>query len=154
TVVNVTATVEGDSKTAALSVLPWLEAFTLSNTTVVGGNPVAARVTLSFPAPAGGMTVNLASTVPTAATVPATIVVPEGTNTAVFDVTTLGVNSLQTVDLTATLFGVTITQQLDVVPANLFALSFNPVKVSGGTSSNGIVQLDGSAPPGGMTVTL
>lgn len=153
-VVKITATVEGDSKSANLTVSPWLEAFTLSNTTVVGGNPVAARVTLAFPAPAGGMTVNLSSSVPTIATMPPSITVAEGTTTSVFDVTTFGVNSLQTVDLNASLFGLTRTQQLDVVPAKLFAISLDPVRVSGGTSSTGIVQLDGAAPAGGVTIDL
>ena len=153
-VVRITATVEGDSKSANLTVSPWLEAFTLSNTTVVGGNPIAARVTLAFPAPTGGMTINLSSSVPTVATMPSSITVAEGTTTSVFDVTTFGVNSLQTVDLNASLFGLTRTQQLDVVPARLFAISLNPARVSGGTSSNGIVQLDGAAPPGGVTINL
>ena len=152
--VKVTATVEGDSKFANLVVTPWLEAFTLSNTTVVGGNPVAARVDLAFNAPTGGKTINLSSTVPAVATVPTTITIPAGSKTAVFDVTTLGVNSLQTVDLNASLQGLTITQQLDVIPATLLAISVNPARVSGGTPSAGVVQLNGSAPPGGVTVTL
>lgn len=153
-VTKITATVEGDSKSANLTVSPMLEAFTLSNTTVVGGNPVAARVTLAFPAPAGGTTINLSSSVPTIATMPASITVAEGTTTSVFDVTTFGVNSLQTVDLNASFSGLTRTQQLDVVPAKLFAISTNPARVSGGTSSNGVVQLDGAAPAGGVTINL
>ena len=153
-VVQITATTEGDSKTASITVKPWLESFTLSNTSVVGGNPMAARVTLSFPAPTGGMIVQLSSTNTAVATVPTTVTVLEGTLTTVFDVTTLGVATITPVDINASLNGLTKTQTLNVLPARLVELSFSPTRVTGGTSSTGQVRLNGSAPAGGLTVSL
>ena len=153
-VVQITATTEGDFKTASITVKPWLESFTLSNTSVVGGNPMAARVTLSFPAPTGGMTIQLSSTNTSVATVPPTVTVLEGTLTTVFDVTTLGVASVTPVDINASLNGLTKTQTLSVLPASLVELSFTPTRVTGGTSSTGLARLNGSAPPGGVTVAL
>ncbi|MCZ7580994.1 MAG: SBBP repeat-containing protein [Fimbriimonadaceae bacterium] len=153
-VVKITATVEGDSKFATLTVAPWLQSLTLSNATVVGGNPVGARVNLNKAAPAGGITVNLNSTIPAVAQVPATLVVPEGDVTAVFDVLTSGVSVDVNVDISASYNGLTNTKTLKVIPAKLIALSFSPTRVTGGTPTTGTVQLDGFAPAGGRTVSL
>ncbi len=154
-VVAITATVEGDSKSANITVSPWLTALTLSNDTVTGGNPVGGRITIYRNAPNGGVNVNMASTVPAVASVPAIVTVPAGLNTATFDVTTTGVANPQTVDISATYLGLTRTVTLTVVPARLYSLSFIPTVVSGGTSISGIVQLDGGAPNGiGVTVAL
>jgi hypothetical protein len=152
--VVITATVEGDTKSAQLTVAPWLTALTLSNDTVVGGNVVGGRITLFRPAPAGGITVNMNSTVPSVATVPSTVSVPETLNTVTFDVTTRGVASPQIVDITASYAGLTRTVSLTVIPARLFSISFVPNVVSGGTDTTGKVQLDGAAPTGGVTVNL
>ncbi len=146
TVVNITAIVEGDSKTAAITVTPWLEALTLSNDTVVGGNTVGGRVDLALQAPTGGIQVNLSSTVPGIASVPGSVTVPQGARTAVFDVTTAGVANSQVVDISASFSGLTKTVQLTVVPARAFALNFSPTRVSGGTPSTGTLELDGKAP--------
>jgi hypothetical protein len=154
-VVAITATVEGDSKSANITVSPWLTALTLSNDTVTGGNPVGGRITIYRNAPNGGVNVNMASTVPAVASVPAIVTVPAGLNTATFDVTTTGVANPQTVDISATYLGLTRTVTLTVIPARLYSLSFIPTVVSGGTSISGIVQLDGGAPNGiGVTIAL
>lgn len=152
--VKITCTIEGDSKFANLLVRPTLQALTLSNDTVIGGNSVGARVTLNFPAPTGGRTVGLTSSIPALAQVPPSLTVPAGQTTAVFDVTTVGVAAPQTVDITTGFGGVLRTQTLTVIPARLFAISFAPNRITGGLSTTGIVQLDGNSPNGGVTVTL
>lgn len=153
-VVNVTATVEGDSKSATLTVNPWLVALTLSNDTVVGGNLVGGRVTVFAPAPGQGIAINLNSTVPTVASVPSVVTVPTGLTTATFDVTTRGVVASQFVDITASYAGLTRTVTLQVIPSRLVSLSFIPTVVSGGTPVQGKVQLNGAAPDSGYVVNL
>ncbi len=154
TTVKITCTIEGDSKFASLLVRPLMQALTLSNDTVVGGNPVGARITLNFPAPAGGVTVGLTSSIPSLAQVPPSVTVPAGELTAIFDVTTVGVAAPQSVDITGGYGGVLKTQTLTVIPARLFAISFAPNRLTGGLSTTGIVQLDGNAPNGGVIVAL
>lgn len=153
TTVQLRAFVEGDSKTATLTIGPMLTTLTLSNSTVVGGNVVTGRVTL-FKVATGPISVNLNSTDPAVASVPATVTVPAGTDTVTFDVTTTGVSSPVTVDISASFAGLTRTQSLTVLPANLASIVFDPAQVSGGTTSSCTVSLDGAAPAGGVTVAL
>jgi hypothetical protein len=54
-------------------------AFARCCVTVISATPLSAVLTLSSPAPSGGLTVNLASDNPTVAKVPATIIFPAGT---------------------------------------------------------------------------
>ncbi|MBX3119524.1 MAG: SBBP repeat-containing protein [Fimbriimonadaceae bacterium] len=154
TTVKITCTIEGDSKFASLLVRPLFQALTLSNDTVVGGNPVGARVTLNFPAGPSGVTIGLTSSIPSLAQVPASVTVPAGELTAIFDVNTVGVSAPQSVDITAGFGGVLRTKTLTVIPARLFALSFAPNVLTGGLTTTGIVQLDGNAPNGGVVVAL
>lgn len=151
---TVSATVEGDVKTDTITVSPWLTALTLSNDQVVGGNLVGGRVTIFRPAPTGGISVLMNSTVPAVATVPNIVTVPTGLVTQTFDVTTVGVANSQLVDITASYGGLTRTVTLDVIPARLDSISFAPTVVSGGTPTTGKVQLNGKAPTGGVTVNL
>ncbi len=153
-IVRITATVEGDSKTATLTIDPWLDALTLSNDTVVGGNPVGARVTLNAPARGGGAQVPLTSTNPSVASVPSSVTVLPGETTVIFDVITTGVATEQFADITALYAGLASTKTLRIIPANLLFLAFDPQRVAGGTSSTGTIQLDGFAPPGGAMVSI
>src|ERR671913_1595767 len=74
-----TATLAGCTVSAPPpSTTPSLVALTLSQTTVVGGTPVTATVSLTSLAPAGGVVVSLSSDNTTAATVPPSGTVPGG----------------------------------------------------------------------------
>lgn len=152
--VQISAIVEGDSKSDTLVVSPWLTAVTLSNDTVVGGNLVGGRINIFRPAPAGGIAVSMNSTVPSIASVPAVVTVPTGLQTQTFDVTTVGVAATQSVDITGSYAGLTRTVTLEVIPARLDSLTFVPTVVSGGTQTVGKVQLDGAAPTGGVVVAI
>lgn len=94
-----------------------LQSVAVSPTSVAGGTAVQGTVTLSTGAPAGGATVTLASSNPAAATVPASVVVPQGSASATFNVTTLVVASSTTADISGTYAGITQKATLSVAAA-------------------------------------
>lgn len=96
-----------------------LSSVTLSQTNVVGGNPVTGTVTLSGAAPAGGFAVSLTSSNPGIAGVPAAVTVPQGASSAGFTVTTTAVDDTQSAVITATAAGLSRSVTLTVVPASV-----------------------------------
>ncbi|MDR3741765.1 MAG: hypothetical protein P4L40_22325, partial [Terracidiphilus sp.] len=82
-----------------------LTSLVLKPSSVKGGQPSAATLTLSGAAPAGGLGVSIASNVPGAAHPPAWIVVPGGKTTASFAVRTLPVKSNTMVNISASTGG-------------------------------------------------
>ena len=58
------------------------------------GQPLTLTVGIPFPAPVGGVVVNLSSDAGTTAGVPASVIITEGTTSAAFAVTTTGVGSV------------------------------------------------------------
>jgi hypothetical protein len=89
---------------------------TLSQTTVVGGNPVTGTLTLTQAAPAGGFEVSLSSSNQALASVPASVTVPAGATSAGVTVTTSAVNDTQNATITATGGGASRSVMLTVVP--------------------------------------
>ena len=110
TVVTISVTGAGVTRSATLTVTPEpppppppvLSSFSVSPTSVTGGNPATGTVTLTGAAPAGGTTVTLGSNLPGAASVPPTVTVLAGATSANFTVTTFPV-ATTTVQLSATL---------------------------------------------------
>jgi hypothetical protein len=106
TVGNITASYAGVSKSATLTVNPAppaaLSSITLNPSTVVGGATSLGTVTLTAPAPSGGLVVNLTSSKPAKATVPATVKVPAGATSATFNVTTVPTNKKTNAAISAT----------------------------------------------------
>ena len=159
----VTATYSGYSVQTGvlLSVLqadappPTLSTLSLSSNAVPGGASVTGRVTLSGPAPSGGVVVTLSSSGP-AAVVPATVTVPAGQSSVAFTVTTSVVTASQTVTITAIYAGVTQTADLtiNIQAVTLASLSLSSSSVTGGTSVIGTVRLSSPAQTGGAVVTL
>lgn len=145
--VNVKASLDGDFKNAVLTVVPWLVQFTISPSSLVGGNPVQGRIVLAQPAIAGGVDVQLATIDPLHVLLPnpPIINVPAGVQTLTFPINTGGVTVNTAVDCTATLLGVSITANFNLLPANLQSLTFNPPSVSNGETSTATVTLDGKA---------
>lgn len=107
---NITANYAGITKTTTLSVQPApsakLLSVTLNPTTVTGGLGSLGTVSLSGPAPAGGIVVALASSNPSKASVPASITVAAGSTSAVFNVTTVTVKRKIVASITASYGGV------------------------------------------------
>lgn len=144
---NVKASLDGDFKIAVLTVVPWLTQFTVQPASLVGGNPVQGRIVLAQPAVAGGVDVQLATNdaVHVLLPNPPTINVPAGVQTLTFPINTGGVTVNTAVNTTATLLGVSITANFNLLPAQLSSLTFNPPSVSNGSKSVATVSLDGKA---------
>jgi len=95
-----------------------IENLTVSPTTVTAPAPSTGTVTLNGAAPAGGVTVTLRSSDTGKATVPPSVIVPEGSKSATFVITTftgrLG-GGRNTVTITATLGNSSISTTLDIL---------------------------------------
>jgi hypothetical protein len=129
----------------------------INPSSVTAGSSATGTVTLSGPAPTGGLLVSLSSSVPTAAGVPPTITVAGGSTTATFSVTTMSVTSSTTVSITASANGVSEAGTLTITPVQTVALSSLSVSsdlVVSGDSLTGTVTLTGTAPVGGVSVSL
>ncbi len=115
------------------------------------GLPLGLVVSMPFAAPAGGTTVNLASSATAIATVPASVLIAEGATSAPIAVTTVGVgNAIVTASVTG--FGnasstLTITQPPTVSLPTVLT-------VGPGNATNVTVNLNEPAPAGGLTITL
>jgi hypothetical protein len=120
---------------------------------VSGGNPTQARVTLNMPAPAGGALVKVASDLPHAQT-PTSVVIPEGkTDATVTPITTVPVPGATVGTIRAAYGGGWQQSSLGLVSI-LWGLSLNAESVVGGAAVLGTVTLLNPAPPGGVEVTL
>jgi len=156
TSVSISGTYAGTTQQPTLIVNPWLSSLALSPSTVAGGDNSTGTVTLTSPAPAGGITVTLVSGNTAVATVPSDVTVLEGATTATFTVTTSAVSAQTTATITAT-YGNSTSATLTVNPVatGLTSLSLNPPSVTGGVgNSTGTVTLNGSAPSAGAVVSL
>jgi hypothetical protein len=154
--VNVTATDPNDVvQNTSFTVVPLeLGSFTLSQSSVKGGNSVRGDVVLNGEAPSGGVVVTLSSN-NAAATVPATVTIPAGYMRAHFEVTTTAVTVVTPVILSAEdPSGTTLTANLTVNPVQVALIDVAPDSVKGGKTVGGVVMLDGAAPTGGLVITL
>ena len=155
-VASIIATYGGVTQTAMLTVnpttAPTLSTLSLNPASVTGGTSSTGTVTLTAPAPAGGMVVTLASNNTAAATVPASVTVAAGATSATFTVTTNAVTASTAVAISATAGVVTRSATLTVNPASaavtVSGVTLNPTSVTGGNSSTGTVTLSGPAPSG------
>ena len=115
------------------------------------GEDTLGTVTLTAPAPAGGTTVNLSSSVPTVAAVPPSIVVPQGAKAASFIVHCAAGTGNTTVQ------GATTNSPAFAASA-VFGWSVRSVAGASaapdGTASTWVVELDNPAPLGGFAVGL
>ena len=104
---NVFATAGGVTRSIFVNVSadpnapPLLQSMTISPTTVRGGTNATGTVFLSAPAPAGGISVTLATSNPNAASVPGIVNVPGGQTSGSFTVTTFAVGNNTSVTITA-----------------------------------------------------
>jgi hypothetical protein len=119
TVGNITATYSGASKSAILTVNPpapgAISSLTLSPSTIVGGSTATGTVTLTKAAPAGGIVVNLTSSNSTRAKVPATVLIPAGALSQVFNITTTATKQKTNVRITVSYAGVNKSATLTIV---------------------------------------
>jgi len=127
----------------------------LNEARLVGGNTALATVSIPTPAPAGGTTVTLKDTSPNT-TIPSTVIVPAGKSLVTFSVKSNGVDTLETVQLTAKQGKMSVTGYFDLLPARLVSVTASPLAVVGGSNTvvSGLVALDGKAGPSGLSVRL
>jgi WD40 repeat protein len=151
TSVTFTATFSGSSQTTVLTVTPpTVNTLTLNPSSVKGSLTSTGTVTISDPAPTGGISVPLSSSDTTVATVPSSVTVAAGSTTATFPVTTYPVAT----DTPVVLSAASATGTLTVLAPALSNFALNPTNVRAYSSSSGIVTLDAVAPIGGMPVFL
>src|SRR3954471_19326398 len=118
-----------------------------------GGNSTQARVTLTQPAPAGGITVKVASDMAGVET-PASVFIPAGaTDAVVSPITTSPVGGAAVGTLRAAIGTSWQQSSLGLFPL-LWGHSLGAETVIGGNTTTGTVTLLNPAPPGGATVTL
>ena len=116
---NVFATAGGVTKSIFVNVSPdpnappLLQSMTISPTSVRGGTNATGTVFLSAPAPAGGISVTLATSNRAVATVPGIVSVPGGQTSASFTVTTFAVGTNTSITITA-FFDTTTSANLTV----------------------------------------
>ncbi len=155
--VTVTATRGATTQTASVSfVASTVLSITLSPNSVHGGTVVTATVTLSSPATGSGQLVTLGTSDSSAATVPATFIIPAGSSSGTFAITTLPVSVDKTPTIRAVTGPVGVSAQLQVKWAPIKSLTLSPNSVQGGsgTTVTGTVTLEGPAGPGGRLVKL
>jgi len=161
--VTITANYGGASENLTVTLvppLPNLATFTVNPSTVVGGTTSTATVTLTAPAPLGGIAFNIASSFWAVAQLPGNggISIPEGSSSGTLTINTAVVNYITPVTIAATYNGITLTALLTIVPAGTptapSSLTLSPLTVTGGGSSNGTVLLTGPAPATGAIVSL
>ena len=158
TVANGRVYVGTQTQLSVYGLLSPLASVSLNPGTVTGGASSTGTVTLSSPAPTGGLSVNLSSSNASVATVPGSVTVGQNATTADFAVNTTSVASTTSVTVTATYLGTprmaTLTVNPPAGPLAVTAVTLNPSSVTGGSTSNGTVTLSGAAPSGGATVQL
>ena len=151
---TITASANGVDKTSNLTVTaPGIATFAISPTSVSGGDTAMATLTISDPAPVGGLTIALSSN-NAAAGVPASVTVAAGETVATFDVTTSQTNTDALATVEATLNGVSSTADITVLSTALSSLTLDVSSVSGGASATGTVTIANPAPASGYVVTL
>lgn len=131
-----------------------LASFTLSASTVTGGESVKANVTLDAPAPAGGAVVKISSST-SVATCPPSITIPADQTASEFDVGTRPVDDEVDAVLAAEYGGRRLEAPLTIVQAvTLKRLALGARSVLGGTEVKAVLTLDAPARPGGITVQV
>ena len=116
---TITASIGSSSSQATLTLkAPILLGLTVSPTSVKGSGStnVNGVVTISSPAPAGGLTVMLSSAAPGTAQCPTSVVIPAGRSSITFKVSHSAVTSTQSVAITGSLNGISKSATLTVTP--------------------------------------
>ena len=119
---------------------------------VSGGNPVDVVVRLNVPAPAGGVTVQLASTNP-ALQIQPTLSIGAGHMTGTTAATTTAVGSRTKVVVSASAGGATSSETVVINPIRLSGISA-PATINHGDTAAVTVTLSATAPAGGITIRL
>lgn len=152
-IANISATLAVKKSKALTIKPPAVSALALAPTSLIGGGTSTGTVTLTGPAPTGGIVVTLGSS-KSEATLPASVTVAAGSKTATFTVNTAVVYSSVVAAISAAAGGVTKPTNLTIKPNAVKTLVLTPATVMGGSGSTGKVTLSAAAGTGGVIVTL
>jgi Protein of unknown function (DUF1566) len=130
-----------------------LTKLTLKSSLIAGCKNVIGTLTLSEPAPTGGLVVTITDTL-AAAIPPATVTIPAGATTKSFTIKSTAVAIQQNGTVAATLDETTRSQGLSVRPIGLLSVSLTPTSIAGGNSVAGTAKLECPAAPGPVMVDL
>lgn len=131
---------------------PAVASLMLNPSSIGTGETSQGTVTLTTPAPSGGVLVTISNSGPTFVTAPANLTIPAGATTGTFAITTTNVAMTGDILISATAGGVTKTATL-TVKWQLTGMSL-PSSAAGGSTVNGSVTLNNPAPAGGKVVSL
>jgi RHS repeat-associated protein len=159
TPVVVAGTLDGITRSTTISLEPppvTITNLTLAPATLVGSNDAVGTITLSGPAPAGGVSVALQSSNTNAALVPTSVLVSEAQTAVTFPIETKVVTATTNVTIGAT-HGVTSRNATLTVqaPAGNYvsSLTISPLTLTGGSVATGTVTLKSTA-SGNIAVSL
>jgi hypothetical protein len=160
-------------KVVDLTVVPaTLTSLALNPASVAGGNNVTGTVTISGPAPSGGLTIALSNTAasaspasqrvatpfqraPVGIIIPPQVVIAAGATSATFPINTRPVSASTTFQINASWGAfVTKTAALTVLPPDLASLTVTPGQQFGGNSSSATATLSAQAPSEGLALNL
>lgn len=120
--------------------------------TYVGGQPLALNLTVSSPAPSGGLTVTLTPDQP-GVSFPSSVTIPAGQTSVTVAGSTNNVGAFMDVQVTATAGSMTATNTISVYPL-LSGVEFGANPATGGGFVEAVLALNSNAPLGGAVVTL
>ncbi len=135
--------------------IPALSKVTLAPSTLTGGQASGGNlVQLNTGAAQGGLTVSLSSSNPNLVTVPASVVVPQGSAQASFQISTRSVTEATEVTITATQGTNVVAVKLLVAPTTVSRVELPSSSLAAPGAYTGRVYLSGPAPAAGLTVQL
>ncbi len=153
TIAKISGTFNAKTVSSNLTVKgPAPKTVTLSPSSVYAGTSSLATLTMTGPAPAGGVTVPITSS-NVAAAVPASVFLAAGATTITFTVTTSDVALSTSCSITATYNAVAVHGTLTVKPNSVSKLTISPTSVKGGVTASGVVTLTSKAATN-VTVTF
>jgi len=121
--------------------------------TLTGGGQTACALTLSAPAPTGGLTVALSSS-SAQLTVPALVQVPAGNSGAVFNATASVINQDENATVTATLPSALVQAAVALVGFKPMAMGCTPKSVNAGSPLHCQVTLSAPTTSSGVTLSI
>ena len=133
---------------------PSIVSVVFNPSTIAGGRPASATITISGPAGNNGFDVSLSISSNVAQLSSSAITIGSGQTSTTVQVSTTPTATQQLATLTASARGETRTGNLTVSPPTVTNVTVSPAAVNSGQTSTGTVTLDGAAPSGGAIVNL
>jgi hypothetical protein len=156
---TITAAYNGVNVTGILKITGLgINNFVINPNSVAGGTQTTGVVTLTLPAPAGGVDILLSTTPPGVSypvVIPASIHINAGVSQAAFAIGTVPTGVTTLVPIKATLGASSKSASLQVLASGVSSITITPTVMHVNTSTTaGYVFLSGTAPPAGAIVTL